>query len=96
MELDFLVWNLEFGDLEFFLYPVSCILNLVQAKLQGGVFVAVPKRKSSRSRRDKRRANWKATAPTLVECPQCHELKRPHHVCPFCGTYDGKEVIKVE
>lgn len=35
----------------------------------------VPKTKSSRSRRDKRRANWKLTVPGLVECPQCHALK---------------------
>ena len=40
----------------------------------------VPKTKSSRSRRDKRRANWKLTVPGLVECPQCHALKKPHHV----------------
>lgn len=53
----------------------------------------VPKTKSSRSRRDKRRANWKLTVPGLVECPQCHAMKRPHHVCPVCGFYKGKQVI---
>ena len=58
--------------------------------------MAVPKGKVSKARRDKRRANWKLTAPNLVECPQCHELKLPHRVCPSCGQYKGKEVIKVE
>ncbi|MBQ3125253.1 MAG: 50S ribosomal protein L32 [Clostridia bacterium] len=58
--------------------------------------MAVPKNKVSKARRDKRRANWKLTAPNLVECPQCHELKLPHRVCPSCGQYKGKEVIKVE
>ncbi len=58
--------------------------------------MAVPKNKVSKARRDKRRANWKLTAPNLVECPQCHELKLPHRVCPNCGQYKGKEVIKVE
>lgn len=53
----------------------------------------VPKTKSSRSRRDKRRANWKLTVPGLVECPQCHTLKKPHHVCPVCGFYKGKQII---
>ena len=53
----------------------------------------VPKTKSSRSRRDKRRANWKLTVPGLVECPQCHAMKKPHHVCPVCGFYKGKQVI---
>ena len=41
--------------------------------------MAVPKRKTSKARRDSRRsANNNLTAPTLVECPQCHELKLPH------------------
>ena len=58
--------------------------------------MAVPKNKVSKARRDKRRANWKLTEPNLVECPQCHALKMPHRVCPNCGQYKGKEVIKVE
>ena len=36
--------------------------------------MAVPKGKVSKARRDKRRANWKAAVPTLVECPHCHEM----------------------
>ena len=56
--------------------------------------MAVPKRKTSKARRDQRRANWKLTAPGYVACPQCHEPKMPHHVCPECGYYDGKEVVK--
>jgi large subunit ribosomal protein L32 len=35
-------------------------------------------------------------APNLVECPQCHEMKMPHRICPACGYYDGKEVVKTE
>jgi len=58
--------------------------------------MAVPKRKSSKQRRNKRRANWKLTAPNLVECPQCHALKLSHRVCKDCGTYNGKEVIVQE
>ena len=33
-----------------------------------------PKNKSSKGRRDKRRANWKMSAPTLVKCSKCGEL----------------------
>ena len=33
-----------------------------------------PKNKSSKARRDKRRANWKMTAPALVKCSKCGEL----------------------
>jgi len=28
-----------------------------------------------------------------MECANCGELKRPHHVCPACGYYDGREVV---
>ena len=47
--------------------------------------MAVPKRKVSKAKGRSRIANWKATAPTLVECPQCHEYKRSHAVCDNCG-----------
>ncbi len=56
--------------------------------------MAVPKGKVSKSRRDKRRANWKLEVPGITECPHCHEYKLPHTVCKACGYYDGKEVVK--
>ncbi len=57
--------------------------------------MAVPKRKTSKARRDKRRSSvWKAKAPTLVECPNCHGYMAPHKVCANCGYYNGEEIIK--
>jgi large subunit ribosomal protein L32 len=59
--------------------------------------MAVPKRKVSKARRDKRRSNvWKLDTPNLIACPHCHELIKPHTVCSACGFYDGKEVVKHE
>ena len=58
--------------------------------------MAVPKSKQSKQRTNTRYANFKASAPNLVECPHCHELKGSHKVCKKCGFYDGKEVINVE
>ncbi len=55
--------------------------------------MAVPKRKLSKARRDMRRANWKLAVPGMVQCPQCHEWKLPHRVCPECGYYDGRQVV---
>lgn len=56
--------------------------------------MAVPKEKVSKQRKHKRNsANFKAIAPTLVECPNCKELKQPHKVCPKCGMYKGKTVV---
>ncbi len=59
--------------------------------------MAVPKRKTSKARRDKRRNNlWKLTAPTLVKCSRCGAYKRPHRLCTECGYYGDREVVKVE
>jgi len=55
-----------------------------------------PKHRHSKARRDKRRAHDFLTAPSLSECPNCHEAKMPHRVCPHCGHYKGKEVIDIK
>ena len=56
----------------------------------------VPKRKTSKSKRDKRRTHKKIDAPNLTQCPQCGDSRLPHHACPTCGTYKGKTVVEVE
>lgn len=55
--------------------------------------MAVPKKRQSSARRDKRRAHDAVAAPRLNECPQCHSPRLPHRVCPTCGTYAGREVV---
>ena len=56
--------------------------------------MAVPKKKVSKARRDKRRANWKLVTPGLVKCPNCGEPILAYRVCKACGYYDGEQVIK--
>ncbi len=56
--------------------------------------MAVPKKKTSKSRRNMRRAHHALVPESHAECPNCGELKRPHHVCGACGFYDGREVVK--
>ena len=56
--------------------------------------MATPKKKTSKSRRDMRRSHDALTAASYMECPNCGALKRPHEVCPKCGQYNGKEVLK--
>ncbi|MCG8608598.1 50S ribosomal protein L32 [bacterium] len=53
----------------------------------------LPKRRHSKSRRNKRRTNWKITAPTIVECSHCHQPKLPHRACPNCGYYNERSVF---
>ncbi|HJX12895.1 MAG TPA: 50S ribosomal protein L32 [Dehalococcoidales bacterium] len=57
---------------------------------------ALPKRKVSPARAGRRLSHIARKPPALVECPQCHSLKMPHHTCPTCGTYNGRQVIKME
>jgi large subunit ribosomal protein L32 len=59
--------------------------------------MAVPKGKVSKARRNSRNsANFKVAAPTLVECPNCHEMKLSHVVCKECGYYNGKKVVETK
>ena len=58
--------------------------------------MAVPKRKTSKARRDQRRANWKVSAPSIVECPKCHAKKLSHRVCKQCGYYGEEQVIVMD
>ena len=59
--------------------------------------MAVPKRKVSKARRDKRRSSvWKLDMPGMTKCPKCGEMVMNHRVCTACGYYKGQEVIKVE
>jgi large subunit ribosomal protein L32 len=46
-----------------------------------------PKRKMSKSRRDKRRTHDKAAVPTLSTCSNCNAAILMHRVCPECGYY---------
>lgn len=56
----------------------------------------VPKRKTSRTVRDSRRAHDHLTNPAQSVCPTCHQPKLPHHVCSSCGSYKGKEVVETD
>lgn len=58
--------------------------------------MAVPKRKTSKSRRDKRRTHYKAKMPTISVCSNCGEPITPHNICPKCGFYNGKQVIEIK
>ncbi|HEV3094795.1 MAG TPA: 50S ribosomal protein L32 [Solirubrobacteraceae bacterium] len=58
--------------------------------------MAVPKKKQSHSRTSTRRANHRIGTPALGACPRCHSPRRPHRVCPVCGTYAGREIVAPE
>ena len=57
--------------------------------------MANPTHRHTRTRRDKRRANWKGQMPNLSVCPECKETKESHRVCLSCGSYDGRKVLQI-
>lgn len=59
--------------------------------------MAVPKKKTSKSKTRSRRASaWKLSTPSRSVCPNCGAVKVPHRVCGNCGHYGGRQVIEVD
>lgn len=58
--------------------------------------MALPKKKTAKARRGKRRSHLKLNLPALDICPQCQSLKLAHHVCPTCGSYNDRQAVEVK
>ena len=58
--------------------------------------MAVPKKKKSKSKRNMRRSHDNVRMPNITTCPHCHEPVLPHRVCPECGMYRGRTIMKTE
>jgi large subunit ribosomal protein L32 len=57
---------------------------------------AHPKRKYSKARQGERRSHLHLNVSGVSPCPQCHEVRLSHTVCPHCGTYNGRQVVEVK
>ena len=58
--------------------------------------MAVPKKKTSKARRNQRRAHDALGRPTYVENPDSGEQVRPHHIDPSTGRYRERQILKVD
>lgn len=58
--------------------------------------MAVPQRRTSKTRKALRRTHFKLHQVGLSECSNCGASVKPHHVCSNCGYYDGKKVLDVK
>jgi len=56
---------------------------------------STPKRKHSKSRRDKRRSQDNLSLPQVSTCKECGSVKMSHRVCNNCGKYKGRQIIEV-
>lgn len=57
--------------------------------------MAVPKRRTSKQRKRKRRTHYKAAPVAVQACERCGDPRRPHRVCPNCGYYAGEPRVAV-
>jgi large subunit ribosomal protein L32 len=58
--------------------------------------MAVPKRRTSKSRKRLRRGHPSGAGMRTQACPRCSSPKLPHRVCPTCGYYRGKKLVEVK
>lgn len=56
--------------------------------------MAVPKYRTSKSKRNMRRSHHALKPIGLSVCANCNEVKLPHCVCESCGHYKGKQVVE--
>jgi len=58
--------------------------------------MAVPKKATSKAKRDSRRSHHALKTKSLISCPNCGDAMLLHRICSGCGFYKGKEVIQLE
>jgi large subunit ribosomal protein L32 len=58
--------------------------------------MAVPKRRTSRSRQGNRRSHHHKKPIQIQYCPRCEQPVLPHRVCANCGHYQNREVVVTE
>ena len=58
--------------------------------------MAVPKRRTSRSKKGTRRSHHRVTPVQIQFCARCNEPVLPHRVCTNCGFYQGRDAIAME
>jgi len=58
--------------------------------------MAVPQRRTSKTRKRMRRSHHALKYPGIHTCPSCGETKLPHRACGACGQYKGRQVLAVK
>lgn len=70
-------------------------MEVIYYQLCPGLYMAVPKKRTSLSKKKMRAAHSALVALNLSGCANCGALKRSHHMCDSCGHYRGRLMTKV-
>ncbi|MDD5251437.1 MAG: 50S ribosomal protein L32 [Patescibacteria group bacterium] len=57
--------------------------------------MGLPGHRRTSSHKRRRAAHFALKKLNLTSCPKCQEQILPHRACPNCGTYAGRQVIKL-
>jgi len=55
--------------------------------------MAVPKKKTSKSKKGMRRSHHQVAKPNVIVC-ECGAPAVAHRVCPECGKYGGRQYAR--
>lgn len=58
--------------------------------------MGLPSQKRSKSYKRKRALQYALKKVRFSICPKCSKKILPHHACSFCGTYKGREILKLK
>ncbi len=58
--------------------------------------MAVPFRRTSKTKKRMRRTHLKKEVGSLTKCTKCGASKRPHRACTKCGNYKNNTVITIK
>ncbi|MFH1192392.1 MAG: 50S ribosomal protein L32 [bacterium] len=58
--------------------------------------MALQSQRRTKSSKKRRASHFALKKKQLAKCPKCGKAIKPHCVCGFCGTYKGKEAIKIK
>ncbi|MBI2444630.1 MAG: 50S ribosomal protein L32 [Candidatus Magasanikbacteria bacterium] len=57
--------------------------------------MGLPGHRRTSSHKHRRASHFALATANLTTCPKCHKPVRPHRACSFCGTYRGRQVVKI-
>jgi large subunit ribosomal protein L32 len=58
--------------------------------------MAVPRNRVSNSKKNLRRSHHAKKPKSIQACTQCGKATLPHRICSHCGSYKGRQILKVK